>query len=312
VDDCTPEALAVVMHANKECIGLFSAEGGPFEIMGGRYSERGSNFEIYLKAHPGDPHVVDRIRRPPIHLSHPLLTMVLTVQPEVISGLAAKDGFRGKGLLARILYAIPATSLGSRKVDTAPVNEKTTATYVEALRSLLTADAGRTLRMSERADQLRAEIATYLEPRLGPDGDLHPCRDWAGKLVGAICRIAGVLHVADHAQAVLPMPEEIPLLTFERAYRIGLYFLEHAIAALGSMGADEATTLSKRVWGWIQRKEILEFTEREARRAVHATAEDIKPALAKLVERNLVRERASAPTGGRPTVMFDVNPRTCT
>jgi hypothetical protein len=165
--------------------------------------------------------------------------------------------------------------------------------------------------MSEAADRARAAYQQALEPRLGPDGDLSPIADWAGKLVGAVCRIAGVLHVGDHAEDLSRLPDQIPADTFERAATVGTYALAHAVAAFSAMGADDDTELAKRVWAWTRRRDVESFTEREARRAVHATPETIKPALAKLCERNLVRLRpAGAPTGGRPTGdTFDLNPR---
>src|SRR6185437_9336009 len=37
-DDATPEALARLLHEQGERMGVFSSEGGPFEIMKGQYS----------------------------------------------------------------------------------------------------------------------------------------------------------------------------------------------------------------------------------------------------------------------------------
>jgi len=61
----------------------------------------------------------------------------------------------------------------------------------------------------------------------------------------------------------------------------------------------------------VQRKGLASFTEYEAKRATHATPETIKLALAKLLDRNLVRERPpEGPTGGRPSSpSYDLNPR---
>jgi replicative DNA helicase len=213
-DDVTAEALARVLAENYECIGLFSSEGGPFEVMGGRYSD-GPNIELHLKAHSGDPHMVDRIKREPITLHAPRLTVAVTVQPDVISGLATKPGFRGRGLLARILYSLPPSKLGSRKVDAPGVPTHVTAAYHHAVTGLLRAfdperPSRRILTLDPGADRARATYAQRLEPRLGPDGDLCSIADWAGKLVGAVCRLAGILHVADHVLDLAHMPETVP------------------------------------------------------------------------------------------------------
>jgi replicative DNA helicase len=311
-DDTTAEALAVILAENGERIGLFSAEGGPFELMAGRYSERGTNFEIFLKAHAGDHHQVHRIKRAPIFLERPLVTMVLTVQPSVIQGLSGKDGFRGRGLLARFLFSLPQTALGRRAVNTPEVPPEVTGLYSRALRAIFEIRGpGRSFEMSPEADAARGVFQAALEPRLGPDGDLSPIADWAGKLTGTVCRLAGVLQVADHALEPERMPGEIRGETFQRAVVIGDYFLEHAVGAFGAMGLDDETALAKRTWAWIRRRNVGDFTEREALRAVHSTVEAFKPALAQLVERNLVRKRpAGPPTGGRPaSESYDVNPR---
>jgi replicative DNA helicase len=310
-DDCTPEALAALLGRNKERAGLFSAEGGPFEMMAGRYSDKGSNFEIYLKAHAGDHHIVHRIKRESIQLAEPLLTMGLTVQPTVIAGLHKKDGFRGRGLLARFLYSLPKSPVGARAIDSAEIPEVEATEYNRALlRLLCQPPAHHMLEFSPDADRARAELAAELEPRLGPDGDLHAIGDWAGKYVGAVCRIAGVLHAADHVVSGDSVPGVVEVETLERAARIGRYFLAHALVAFDCMGADEDTELAKRVWAWVCRQGKTEFTESEAKRAVHASPETIVVALSKLVERALVRGGPEpVSTGGRPpSRTYLVNP----
>jgi hypothetical protein len=165
--------------------------------------------------------------------------------------------------------------------------------------------------LDDAADRERAAYQTALEPRLGPDGDLSPVADYAGKHIGTTCRLAGILHVADHAQDIGNMPAEIPLLTFKRATTIADYYLEHAIAAFQAMGADETTELAKRMWQWIVRGRRLLFTAYEVRRATHATPEEAAPALAALIERSLIRALPEPPpTGGRPASQpYATNPR---
>ena len=314
-DDCTSEALAVLLSQQSERIGIFSAEGGPLELMAGRYTERGSNFEIFLKAHPGDPHVVHRISREPISLTHPLLTMALTVQPSVIAGLASKDGFRGRGLLARFFYSLPSTLLGGRQTDPWPVPEPVELAYNEAVVSLLLREVkigDARVSLSDEADRARSAYQLEIEPRLGIDGDLHIIGDWANKLVGGVARLAGVLHVADHATCLARLPETIPAPTWTRAEALGRYLLEHARAAFSTMGADETESLAKRILSWCRRKQARTWTAREARRALHATAEDMTLAAACLLDRGLIREhkseRPSTVTAGRPSTTYDTHP----
>lgn len=310
-DDCTAEALAAVLAQNGERLGIFSAEGGPFELMAGRYAERGTNFEMFLKAHTGDHHIVHRIKRDAIFLTKPLLTVAMTVQPSVIAGLHGKDGFRGRGLLARFLYSLPQSLVGKRAIEPVEVPEDVRQRYNAAIGHLLAAaHEERRLVLTPEADALRCSFQGEIEPKLGPDGDLEAIGDWAGKLTGAVCRIAGVLHVSDYANALHGLPEAIPAETVARAIQVGRYFLAHATAAFQAMGADEETELAKRVWRWVRRQGKGVFTEREAYKAAHVSAEELAPALAKLAERNLIRPGPKPPpTGGKPASQpYEVSP----
>ena len=301
-DDCTPEALAVLLSKHGERMGIFSTEAGPFELMAGRYSDKGSNFEIYLKAHAGDAHTVNRISRDPLNLREPLVTLGLTVQPEVIQGLSQRDGFRCRGLLARFLYAMPQTMVGERQSDPEPMPDVAARVYQAALASMLVhLRETRTLLLTHDACAARAAMQDSLESRMRPDGDLHPIRDWANKLVGATLRMAGVLHVSDYAMAPSDLPDDVPVTTWLRAEALARYFLEHAVAAFGAMGCDETTELAKRVMRWARRGQRRTLTAREAQRATHATGEAMGPALAILIERGLIRPApAQESTGGRP------------
>ena len=71
---------------------------------------------VFLRGHAGDDLRVDRVNRPPEHVERPALTMAVVVQPEVIAGLASKPGFRGRGLLGRILFSLPFSLIGYREL----------------------------------------------------------------------------------------------------------------------------------------------------------------------------------------------------
>ena len=311
-DDCTSEKLAVLLEENSERMGLFSSEGGPIELMGGRYTEKGSNFEIYLKAHPGDPHIVHRISREAISLAHPLLTMALTVQPSVIAGLAARDGFRGRGLLARFFYSTPESAIGHRDSSPPAVPDHISLAYHTAVGSLLLLPAAqRVLVLDAEASELRASFQREIEPRLGIDGDLRLIGDWANKFVGGVCRLAAVLHVSDYATAYDSMPDAVPAATLVRAITLGRYFLTHAEAAFAAMGADVPTDFAKRILAWCRRKQARTWSARELQRAMSAPADAVALAIAVLLERGLARERSQhrAPaTPGRPCQEYEVHP----
>ena len=123
-DDVTAEAVASLLAEQGGRLAILSAEGDLFDLMAGRYSaNHAGNFGVFLKSWAGDDLRVDRKGRPPEHVEKPALTLGLAVQPEVLTTIARQPGFRGRGLLARFLYAMPPTNVGSRLTNTAPVPE---------------------------------------------------------------------------------------------------------------------------------------------------------------------------------------------
>jgi hypothetical protein len=121
VQDITPERLGPIMADNDERMALLSDEAGIFDILAGRYNNGIPNLDLFNQSHAGSPVRVDRGGRAPVMMQRPALTIGVSPQPEVLRGLADKPGFRGRGLLARFLYALPVSTLGYRKLDEKPV-----------------------------------------------------------------------------------------------------------------------------------------------------------------------------------------------
>jgi replicative DNA helicase len=179
VDDATPEALAGLL-ATYGRIALLSPEGDVFDQMAGRYNQAaGPNLGVYLKGHAGDLLKVDRRGRPPEYVERPCLTIGLTVQPEVLRGLADRPGFRGRGLLARFLYSLPASLVGRRQSGTPPVPEPVADRYtleLQALAASLTTSASNdptVLTLDAQAAELLLAFERDLEPRLAREHRTH-------------------------------------------------------------------------------------------------------------------------------------------
>ena len=181
VDDTTPEKLAEMLSRQKGCLTVCSSEGGVFEIMQGRYDKAGS-LDVYLKAHAGDPIVVDRITRGTNYIRSPRLTMLLTIQPEVLTGLMSNSSFRGRGLCGRFLYAVCDSRVGYRKVSPEPVPYEVRENYRAFIRRSLSAPYQGVIHLSPEADEIREAYQAYVEGLLG--GQWDSMRDWGGKLVG--------------------------------------------------------------------------------------------------------------------------------
>jgi Protein of unknown function (DUF3987) len=140
-DDATPEALSRLMAEQGERVALFSAEGGIFELMAGRYSQGVPNLDVFLKGHAGDFLRVNRRSGPPVEMNTPALTIGLAIQPDVLRELADKPGFRGRGLLARFLYSLPPSIVGRRLSDAPSMPEATAQQYERCVCRLLDTEA---------------------------------------------------------------------------------------------------------------------------------------------------------------------------
>lgn len=322
VDDITPERLVTHIREQGGRIAVLSPEGDIFDLMAGRYSSSGiPNFGVFLRGHAGDDIRVDRVNRSSEFVRRPALTMGLAVQPEVLIGLVDKPGFRGRGLLGRFLYALPRDLLGRRRVDTSPVPEAVRADYERTVLTLLALrevrdhhgePAPHILRLAPEGERQLREFDAWVEPQLSEFGDLGSINDWGGKLTGAVARLAGILHMVEHAE--LPTPLPISDRTVQAAIKIGHYLIPHAKAAFQQMGADPEVEAAKHVLRWIERSGRKDFSKRDAFQGTKGRfkrVEKLEPALEILAKHDYIRElpRRTEPGPGRkksPT--FRVNP----
>lgn len=311
-DDATPEVLARLMAEQHGRIACLSAEGAvTFEQAAGRYSDTGARLEVYLQAHAGDSLRIDRVGRPPEHVRSPALTLCLSVQPSVLEGLLSRPGFRGRGLLARFVWSVPKPTLGHRSLDAPPVPDRVRAAYHETLSRLLRrrpCDDPPTLHVDAEAARVFRAFRQQAERDLREGGRFEYLTDWGSKLPGLVLRIAGLMHLAEHADG-----EPVTAQTIDAALRIGEYAAEHAILSFAKMGADPIRPKAERLLRWIIRKGEPEFTARDAyhqNRAHFDRPGDLTPALDLLEELGYLRERPRTEGPGRPSRRFDVSPAT--
>jgi hypothetical protein len=333
VDDVTPEALGKLLAEHGGRRAVFADEGDLFDLMRGRYGN-GPNFGVYLRAHVGSPLRIDRVGRPPVHVRWPALTVGITVQPAVLHGLQHDPHLRGRGLLARFLYAWPRSLVGRRQPDAPPMPAGVRARY-HALISLLLdrlatwtpaeladgADAGEggedgadaapvCLRLADDAYRLLVRFQAELEPHIGPDGELAPLADWTNKLPGTVARLAALLHLADWAETGAvgyPATHPVDAVTMARAITLGRYYLAHARYAFTAMGADPHLETAAYLWRRIaadggvscRRRDLLRLARR------FASVSEIEAPLRLLIRYGYLREESTpavtGPASGRPS-----------
>lgn len=315
-DDSTPEAMALLMAQQDGRLGVLSSEGGLFATLAGRYSNGVANLDLVLKAWSGDFCRVDRVSREVVTLAEPVLSIGLAVQPDILAGLAEAKHFRGSGLLARFLYALPESLVGTRNPDPDPVPEHVATDYADAVESMAKALWRSTtddMKLTEAARDALTVFRVDLEPRLHPEtGELAHIADWANKLPGQLVRIAALFTLFDNPHAV-----EVDATAMVDALDLAPYFMSHAREAFDVMSTRQnPLTPARAVLRWIKRNKHEQFTLREAHRALAGqawcdSADDVREALDDLEDLGWVQpkpqpERAGKP--GRRPAPYLVNP----
>ena len=326
-DDVTPEKVATLLADHGGRIAIISAEGGIFDIIAGRYA-RTVNIDVFLKGHSGDRIRVDRQSREPQYIPSPALTVGLMVQPRVVEAIAANRDFVGRGLLARFLYATPRSKVGFRVSTAIPVSKNTEAKYTHWIKKLASDMAGwagdpAVLVLDDLAEAEVRKIQDDVEVTLAGEGELASptmLRAWGGKYVGAVVRIAGLLHLGEHGEAGHSWPVQVK--TIKAAERIGAYFKAAAINVFNQMGTDPVTAdalyLLGRVEYLCQRDDVFEVSVRDlmvaSSRSRFPDKAAMMPALKRLVEHGyLLLMDPPKPTGGRPaSPRFKVHPAAAT
>lgn len=317
VDDVTTEKLTSVLSENNGTAAILSAEGGIFDMLSGIYTKN-VNIDVFLKGHSGDSIRVDRIGRNSESITNPALTVLLAVQPSVLSGMMSNGTFRGRGLTARFMYCMPQSRVGNRQYRTPPIPDEVSRCYELTIRNLLDEGTPQTpelIYLSPEADKLLEAFAGEVESKLKNEYSDIP--DWAGKLVGAVLRISGLLCRATNAKCAnfLDIPESTIVSPEQMAgaIAIGRYFTEHARAAYTLMGADALVKQSQYALDAILKTGLVEFNRRDLMRLCRSfkTADAAQTVLNHLTDLGYLalKEGQQAPIKGRPAnPVYLVNP----
>ena len=267
VDDVTVEKLAIVLGEQRGRLALVSSEGGLFDQMTGRYSEK-STLDPYLQAWNGDTIRVDRVGRDELVVYDPALTIALTVQPSVIEKLAEKPELRGRGLTSRFMFAYPSDRVGTRSFSKpSSYSLDVEATYHDRLLDLARILRGsdeegrRTLRLTSTGSELIRRKKDELEPRQARhSGDLADMREWITKAISSTIRVAGLLSLVeerdrndrvDRVTGELLEADEISTEYVDRALVLLDYWIAHARRVHDLFSEEGEVSIASRLLDWI-------------------------------------------------------------
>ena len=317
-DDITPEKLSGILSDNDGRTAILSSEGGIFDVLAGRYSPGNVNIDVFLKAHSGDSIRVDRQGRQSEYIKNPAMTTLIFSQPSVMTSLMENGTFHGRGLCARFLYSIPTSTVGNRRFESKPIAEVTAEQYYKLINLLLNykPNEPQIITLSEKTYKVLKEFAEKIEPML--IDELADIADFAGKFVGSVLRIAGLLYIANepslYASSYLEEKFILEENYMQGAIAIGEYFLEHAKAAYQLMGADEVNDQCKYILKQVQKSPSEIISLRDIMRLCRKlkTSETAMIPINRLCEYGYLREMQTEYSGaGRPqTKSWEVNPAT--
>ena len=311
-DDITPEATKTLLAQQDGRLAVMSAEGGVFQTIAGRYSGV-PDPDVYLKGHAGDSLRVTRKSAPAEHIDRPALTVGLAVQPSVLRDAARMPGFEDRGLLARFLWSLPVSTVGKRDPSPPPVPAGVRETYHRRLRDLAMTmwhATDTTLTLTPEARDHVIALEAEREPRLASGGEWEPILSWANKWTGAVVRIAGLLHVAEHFVDGWRRP--IDADTIDAAAIIGHYYAQHALAVWDFM-ATGPTGPATTVLNWLTKQRQPTWKKRDLWRSLHRrirSTDNLDTALRVLETHGYIRIYQPERTGRgrRPSPRIHVHP----
>ena len=165
-----------------------------------------------------------------------------------------------------------------------------------------------TLKLSDKASMVMADYFDEHERFLIGEG--QAISDWASKYIGAVLRIAGLLHAVD----MLDNENQISDKTISRAIQIGKYFLAHSSYAYSMMGTDLSIQKAKFVIAKLKKKGVEQIKRSElfqmCRGKFFKKTEEIFPTLELLEGHGYIRvEQPERQSAGRPAdIRIFVNP----
>ncbi|GHV39855.1 hypothetical protein FACS189490_04110 [Clostridia bacterium] len=240
-DDVTSEKLILELADQRGCGAIASPEGGLLTKLRNSVA-LSSAFDVYLKGHSGDRINVKRVESSrDTTIEHPRLTLILGCQPDVAKKFITNRSFIENGFVARFLYAMCGSMLGSRDHEPPDVPKET----VERYSAFMTNLAARALDHKAPSLELTLTASAYrrymdfkrdLEPQLAERGGrFSHMREWGAKLAGNMLRIAGIFALCGDRgtngigdEQKIDEQREINTDAVERAIAIADWYAENA------------------------------------------------------------------------------------
>jgi hypothetical protein len=323
--DGTPESFVdqIIQH---RALGIISSEPGLFGVLAGKYSGGSPNVEWFLNATSGERLTPHRIGRDAGSVERPVLSALSMIQPGRLMELGKVRAFRDSGLLARHLFCVADTRLGSRE-RARGINPELRTNWEKAARNLLiesnkinlgyTNSSGiKIIKCTSEAADLLAQFDDELEPDLTPHvGRYSDIGDWIAKAVGTAARVACLLTLVNDPTATEVRPAQV-----KDAVAILRGYISHTMAAMALTDpasdlvghANEMLMVARAI---CKESGTQEFTRRDVHQKIKQrtwarTADSLDAPLELLASHGFVRLAVASekPGPGRPPERYLLNP----
>jgi putative DNA primase/helicase len=311
--DTTAETLQGMLVKHGERMAVLTDEGGIFLVMAGLYSGGNASLDVFLQAHAGSPVRVDRADRE-AYLESPAMSFGLALQPGILFDVASGRRFRDSGLLARFLYAMPASNVGKRDVRRrVPIPRAVREAYEAGIFGLLDKRPlvpGKPVMLpfSDPARELWLDFAEEIERSHGEGGRLESISDWTSMLPGAAARMAGLIELAEVGGGADCISEDAAA----RGVALARALIPHAQEAFGLLGADAADGDAMAMLKWIRAEGGASFKRSTCQKAMEGrfrSVDRLIKAAERLIQRDVLREFKVPNKGAPPSNWYRVNPK---
>lgn len=315
VNDATVERLAVILAMQPRGTLAVRDELAGWLANMSRYANGGSDKPFWLEAYGGRAFTVERMSRDPVRVERLTVAVLGGIQPDRLSSLLIKAD--DDGMLARLLPSWPEPAPVRRPAsapDEAFAEEAFARLYGLAMP---TGEYGEPrpwfVPFAEPARVVLDAFRCWVRDEEGREAGLM--QSFIGKLPGMAARLALILAHLDWAagRGALP-PDQVTADQFGRAAcYVEDYALPMARRAYAEASAPPEERAAQRLARLIVEEGWETFTLRDvtrrARQGLRRNAE-VEPALDVLTQAAWIRpdRQASGPKGGRPQLLFRVNP----
>jgi hypothetical protein len=262
---------------------------------------------------------VSRVGRGDIFIEHCCLAVGLIVQPTKIEDLKQKKSLDETGLIPRFILAVPADTVGYRRMQTPAVPQYVYDDYNRRIETLLGLRQYKeiVLRMDDETLEAFMRYCESIEVRLREGRDLYSMRAWASKLTGRVARIAAVLHCFANPSLV---PDNPRIDSEIMAYAMGLseYLIAHAKATYQILNLSADVKIARKLLRTLEKyaaeKKVSQISKGDLWRRIKNSDKSIQTvgsivgALEILIDHNYIRQIETEHRPGRPAEIYELNP----